>query len=423
MHTIFLGSLASTGSLRRQVRQLKGELALRNDRRRVSPGRRREILEEAGIFVLGSDGQEATTPGGAREPGPGETRDGSGGEREGTGSDDEGARGDCGENERRGWIGEPVSTLLARGNEGSGGGVFGPTNNERRGGPHQPLSPSAPPTRADPPAFHTVGQAQEFFLAFRELVWKAATAAAAGTSNGRGDCEGATDALLGAKKEEKGRPSAAAAARVAVQAAIESSAAALRGEAGGAQQGGYRRRRRRRGRRRPNLAHADGRNDWRVHEDREGVQNETGEAMPPTSTTPRSASNNGGVYAPALVAEAIWSDVVAVTPSDEGSCKLSCRGGGTLSSGVSRGSSEASSVGLVPKNNGGVLEGTVDDSMVGLFERFKLGGGKEVNSSLQVRYALCTLHMYRERGTAQWTLHYVPATSCRSPSRSTTGRG
>lgn len=347
-------------------------------------------MEEAGIFVLGLDGQEVTTPGGAREPDPGETRDGSGGEQEGTGSDDEGARGDCGENERRGWIGEPVTTLLARGNEGRGRGVFGPTNNERTGGLHQPLSPSAPSTRAEPPAFHTVGQAQEFFLAFRELVWKAATAAAAGTNTNRGDCEGATDAPPGGEKEEKGRPSAAAAARVAVQAAVESSTATLGEEAGGAQQGGYRRRRRRRGRRRPNLAHADGRNDWRAHEDREGAQKATGEAMSPTSTTPRSAGISGGVYAPALVAGVIWPDVVAVTPSDDGSCKLSCRGGRTLSSGVSRGSSEASSVGLVPKNDGGVLEGTVDDSMVGLFERFKLGDGREANSSLQVRYALCT---------------------------------
>lgn len=167
-------------SLRRQVRQLKGELArVKRAREVVSAPRRRprrDVWDKAGCFVLPKIATETPRPSSRKD----EPRDGERGTRD---DDNE-------ETERQSRKGEGPSTVTpdAAVDKLNDQNSILPEGHEFRG--HRPCTgigcaneKSLPHTFPAPPAFSTLRDAHEFVRAVREILWASTSTAAAARSD------------------------------------------------------------------------------------------------------------------------------------------------------------------------------------------------------------------------------------------------
>lgn len=409
-------------SLRRQVRQLKAELAQQNGHagENMSPARRRRTWEEAGRFVLGDNDErvpfsergrnldqvseetrdkqgEAHTRNNARtnvsgvERGGGTTPTGiaingpqSEPENSATSENDEGCEEGEKEGERQGTIDSKLprlhQNLLSKSSTLSSASSL-------------LSSLSSPMLRVvHSPPFGSVERANEFCLALRELVWAAAAAAVETKPAARditssfeqnGKAEAAANVQLANTTRGVGGSSAPA-IRAAIQAAVRHSncwAGAPEKDLDSSQ----RTKKCKERRRQPYFKHHTAEQESAVL--KEFVSGEeiggTGSTKVETPPLPDPSKQMHARHS-----EDVWQSVAVENPIKK-----------VPSYSVSRVQEEErcdDSRGL-PCNlnivevastttNGGWVEGRSADDLEGAFERFKHGDGKHANSHLQVRF-------------------------------------
>lgn len=420
--------------LRRQVHQLKAEVALNDDLgfAVISPTQRRRIWEEAGRFVLeGSKRASMRTV--AVDIRTREMSAGEGGEQGETDGEDEGGGSDASEVLQRGCTMTPETNITCgpRGEPGaqenftSNDGCLGERTDKLKesgavGGERRrqirrhsvsatpsasvPVLVSSPPQRHERlPSVGTARHAHELCLALREFVWEAAVAttteslresssSSKKSNNHDSVCntgeheKNSSDVQLGNGNDNKGVCSAAAAVRSAVHTAVEGSKSWVLQE--GSRQGGERRRLKKRGRRhrRPLAAHsAEETEGWVPRAERpwRGGQETDGVRLGAIESSHLPQSGEQHVRSAPGVAE----ESVATTALGE---RRTVRSAGVREEegfGISHGSpANSNAEGLpIPTKDIGRVGGGESDDLGGAFERFKQGSGRVIDGRRQVK--------------------------------------
>lgn len=413
--------------LRRQVRQLKAEVALKHDPgyAAILPTQQRRIWEEAGRFVLEGSKRASMRAGtgyiNARERNAGE-----GGEQGKTDSEDGGGS-DNSEVLHQGCT-MPSETITTGRPHGNTGAVENSTSYEgscpertdkidepgviveRRRLVHRrslsatssaSVSVSSPPERHERfPSLGTTRHAHELCLALREFVWETAVAttteplresSGSGTNNNdnvrnKGEHENKSRVVQSGNAEDKKSVySAAATVRSAVRAAVEGRNSWIVQQDN--RQGGEHRRLKKRGRRRRPLAahNAEETEGWvpRAQRLRRG-ESETDDVRPgaiESSHLPQSGEQL--VCSTPEVAE----QSVATASSRERHAVRSARVRKVEEFGMSHGSPDNSDATRfpIPTIGDGRVGGGDAGDLGGAFERFKQGPGRDIDDRLQVK--------------------------------------